>query len=93
MDFSKLLHRVPKIDTMIFPSSYMDLPNLLYGYVKDFKWICQTDYMFSSPLPNKTKLKFDPVEASALYLRCQSTQCLWSVVPLAMFLFRGARAD
>ena len=52
-------------------SCYIDFPQLIQWffqvvmwicqtcYVKDFTWICKNDYMFSSPLPNKTKLKFE----------------------------------
>ena len=63
----------------------MDLSKLIGDFVKFVLCI-------SLPFPNKTKLKFDqiskPVEASASNRRClmnQSTQCLGSVVPYAMF--------
>ena len=61
------LHGFVKIDDWISLSCYIDLSNLLYGFVKVVTWICS---MHFSPLPNKTKLKFDQdfkaVKASAL---------------------------
>ena len=56
-------------------------------------WTCYSCYIgsISCPFPNKTKLKISNlVKASALNLSCwvgQSTQCLGSFVPLAMFTF------
>ena len=86
MDLSKFIHGFLLVVTWIFQSSYMDLSKLFRGFVVVVV-LC-----ISLPFPNKTKLKFDQdfklVEASASNWRClinQSTQCLGSDVPLAMF--------
>ena len=93
MDFSKLLHGLSKLThqflkvftwiyqiyTWISISWNMDLSKLLRGFVKVVLCI-------SLLLPNKTKLKFEQdFKACWRCLMNQSTQCLGSVVPLAMF--------
>ena len=88
-DLSKLLktwislicciHGFVKINTWISLSCFMDLSKLPHEFVKVFLWI-------SCPLPNKTKLKFDQdFKASWRCWMNQSTHCLGSGVPLAMF--------
>ena len=52
MDFSKLSHGFVKFDVWISPGCYMDLLELLHGFVKVVLSIF-------CPLPNKNKLKFE----------------------------------
>ena len=70
MDFSELLHGFLKIDTWISLTCHMDLSKLMHGFLKFVIWICQSCSVFSRPLRNKIKLKFDQdfkvVEAAAL---------------------------
>ena len=72
--FLKLLHELVKIETV--DCCYKDLSKLIIGFLYVATGICQSRCMFfffkllrgfvkvvlciSRPLPNKTKLKFDP---------------------------------
>ena len=73
----------------------MNLSQLLHGFVTVASWIRQSWSMYFLPFAKQNQAKVcltkisKLVEASALNLSCwmsQSTQCLGSVVPLAMFL-------
>ena len=86
-----MMHGFLQVVTWICQSCYMDLLKLLHGFVKVVLFISQ-------PLPSKTKLKFDQdfkaCEASVVYYwTSQSTQCLWSVVPLAMFFLHLSKCN
>ena len=60
MDFSKLLHGLVKIETLISLSCYLDLSKLLHVFLKVLHGFVKIFLCISRPLPNKTKLKFDP---------------------------------
>ena len=62
---------------------YMDLSTFLQGFVKFVTWICQNCYIcIFRPLPKK-KQSWSLTQPRWLALR---TECLGSVVPLAIFI-------
>ena len=73
---------------------YMELSKLIYGFLKVVIWIFQSCSMCFSPFVKQNQAENWPRIQSLLKLlldtkrcwTCQSTQCLWSVVPLAMFV-------
>ena len=85
LSFMKAVKSPIKIVTWIYQNWYMDFCKLLHGFVKVVPGIprpCQTKPSWS--LTKNSEL----IEASAQTYSCllsQSTQCLGSVVPLAMF--------
>ena len=79
------IHGLVKIDTWISLSCYMDLPKLLHAFLKLLYGFLKVALCFYHPLSNKTKLTFDQNLKACWSFCFESTQCLGSVVPLAMF--------
>ena len=73
---------IVKIGTQIYLSCYLDLSTLLNGFVKAVTWICQSCSMYFS-LAAQNQVEVWPRFQSLLKMS-QSTQCLRSIVPLAM---------
>ena len=86
-----LLHGFLKNDTWIFLSCYMDLSNLLYGFVKVVLRISYTCCMFF--FPNKTILSLTNVLKLLICLKVSirfKDSMPWATVPLAMFLTKSS---
>ena len=73
---------IVKIGTQIYLSCYLDLSTLLNGFVKAVTWICQSCSTYFS-LAAQNQVEVWPRFQSLLKMS-QSTQCLRSIVPLAM---------
>ena len=68
----------------IFQNSYMDLLQLLHGFVNVVTWICHVVTSISHPLPNQNNLKFGQ-GCEACWFFCVCWVSYWHQFPVRQF--------
>ena len=88
LDLPMLLHGFVKIDNWIYKFSQGFVKICIYGFLQVVTWICQSCSRYFS-LFAKQNQDFKPCWSFCFVkvLKSQSTECLGSVVTVAMFYF------